>query len=210
MEERNSILWLCVFGGLFGLHYFYIGRVGKGFLYLFTFGLFGFGWLFDIDSILKGRFETKEDVKMDRIEKDKWKKLASHFYISEEYKKVKVNKQEVDFASIINVELIENEKNIRRTTDGEETIGNIKRLRKPINTDITDRKKIYMITEDMQFCTELAIKITLKDISNPMIIYKLINSKVNKNSVSFKNNYEKAQKCVATLEAIISNNELLK
>jgi len=60
MEERNSILWLCVFGGLFGLHYFYIGRVGKGFLYLFTFGLFGFGWLFDIDSILK------DDAKLDK------------------------------------------------------------------------------------------------------------------------------------------------
>ncbi len=33
--------------GWLGTHHFYLKRPGFGFLYLFTFGLFGFGWLFD-------------------------------------------------------------------------------------------------------------------------------------------------------------------
>ncbi len=41
-------LWLaCVFG-LCGIHRFYLGRTGTGLLWLFTFGLFGFGQLVDL------------------------------------------------------------------------------------------------------------------------------------------------------------------
>lgn len=42
-------LCLCLFLGWLGVHKFYAGKTGMGFLYLFTFGLFGFGWI--IDSI---------------------------------------------------------------------------------------------------------------------------------------------------------------
>lgn len=42
------LLWgLCVFG-VCGIHRFYLGRVGTGLLYLFTFGLFGFGQVIDL------------------------------------------------------------------------------------------------------------------------------------------------------------------
>ncbi|XP_033625382.1 uncharacterized protein LOC117288580 [Asterias rubens] len=34
--------------GMLGLHHFYMGRVGQGFVYLFTLGLGGIGWLVDL------------------------------------------------------------------------------------------------------------------------------------------------------------------
>ncbi|KAK7088166.1 uncharacterized protein [Littorina saxatilis] len=38
---------LCIPWGFTGLHHFYLRRYGWGFLYLFTFGIFGIGWLVD-------------------------------------------------------------------------------------------------------------------------------------------------------------------
>ena len=39
---------LCLPLGFLGLHHFYLRRYGFGFLYFFTFGLCGVGWLVDI------------------------------------------------------------------------------------------------------------------------------------------------------------------
>ncbi len=39
------VLWF--FFGLLGIHRFYLGKVGTGFLYLFTGGLFVVGWVAD-------------------------------------------------------------------------------------------------------------------------------------------------------------------
>lgn len=40
------ILWF--FLGFFGAHRFYLNHIGVGIIYLFTFGLFGFGWFLDL------------------------------------------------------------------------------------------------------------------------------------------------------------------
>lgn len=45
-------LILCIFFGMFGVHRFYEERNITGFIYLFTFGIFGLGWFFDIILIL--------------------------------------------------------------------------------------------------------------------------------------------------------------
>ena len=58
-SKRKTALILCIFLGMFGFHYFYVGRIGKGIFYLFTFGFFLFGWFFDIFKILLGDFRDK-------------------------------------------------------------------------------------------------------------------------------------------------------
>ena len=43
---------LCVFFGYLGVHKFYEGKIGRGILYLLTFGLLGIGWFIDCIVLL--------------------------------------------------------------------------------------------------------------------------------------------------------------
>lgn len=52
-SENKKELLIVVFGGIFGLHKFIKGEIGKGLLYLFTAGLFFIGWIIDIIDVLK-------------------------------------------------------------------------------------------------------------------------------------------------------------
>lgn len=58
-KSRTTALVLCIFVGIFGIHNFYVGRYGRGFLFFFTMGLFGIGWILDIFKILLGRFRDQ-------------------------------------------------------------------------------------------------------------------------------------------------------
>jgi TM2 domain-containing membrane protein YozV len=55
-KSRRTALLLALLLGPFGAHQFYVGRIGGGLIYFFTFGLFGIGWLRDIWHILLGTF----------------------------------------------------------------------------------------------------------------------------------------------------------
>ncbi len=55
-KSKKTALLLCVFLGWIGIHYFYVGRIGMGILYLFTFGLGSIGWIVDIIKIAMGSF----------------------------------------------------------------------------------------------------------------------------------------------------------
>ena len=52
MRNKWVALVLCILLGYVGAHKFYEGRIGTGLLYLFTFGLFGIGWLVDCIILL--------------------------------------------------------------------------------------------------------------------------------------------------------------
>lgn len=66
MEQNTSpkswttTFLLFFFLGAFGVHRFYVGKVGTGLLYLFTLGLFGIGILVDFFVIVTGHFRDKE------------------------------------------------------------------------------------------------------------------------------------------------------
>lgn len=61
-KSKTTALLFCIFFGYVGGHYFYVGRVGMGVLYLLTVGIFGFGWLFDIYRIAAGKFCDSDGV----------------------------------------------------------------------------------------------------------------------------------------------------
>lgn len=61
-KRRGTALLLCIFLGFLGAHNFYVGRIGRGVVYLFTMGLFGIGWVADIVRIVLGSFRDNVGV----------------------------------------------------------------------------------------------------------------------------------------------------
>lgn len=53
-KSRTVALLLAIFLGVLGVHRFYLGKVGTGFLWLFTCGVSGIGWIVDIITIACG------------------------------------------------------------------------------------------------------------------------------------------------------------
>lgn len=56
---------LAFFLGGFGAHNFYVGKIGKGIFYLFSFGGFFIGVWIDIVKILINKFKDKDDKILD-------------------------------------------------------------------------------------------------------------------------------------------------
>ncbi len=57
-KKRKTALGLCCLGyiGLGGMHYFYVGKIGKGLLYFCTVGFFFIGTVKDTIQIATGGF----------------------------------------------------------------------------------------------------------------------------------------------------------
>lgn len=56
-KDKKTALILCVLLGLIGIHDFYLGRIGSGFLKMFTGNFFMFGWIADIIKIATGTYK---------------------------------------------------------------------------------------------------------------------------------------------------------
>ncbi|MBO4212772.1 MAG: TM2 domain-containing protein [Clostridia bacterium] len=63
-KSRLVALLLCFFLGEFGIHRFYVGKIGTGIIWLLTGGLFGIGWLIDFIMIIVGSFKDKSGAKL--------------------------------------------------------------------------------------------------------------------------------------------------
>lgn len=78
-ETKKSVFWayfFWLFGGIFGLHLFYLRRDAHAFLTWSTFGGYGLGWFFDITKIPRYVRDINEDQKfieefIDRLKKHK-------------------------------------------------------------------------------------------------------------------------------------------
>ena len=61
-KSKLVALILCIFLGYLGVHYFYVGRIGRGVVALLTFNFIGIGWFFDIIKIATGGFKDNVGV----------------------------------------------------------------------------------------------------------------------------------------------------
>ncbi len=59
-KSRLVALLFAWFLGVFGIHRFYVGKVGSGIIWIITLGLFGVGTLVDLILIAMGKFKDKE------------------------------------------------------------------------------------------------------------------------------------------------------
>jgi|TARA_B110000438_G_scaffold301491_1_gene356511 TM2 domain-containing membrane protein YozV len=62
ISEKGFVpaLLLCLFLGAFGVHRFYVGKIGTGILMLLTFGGLGIWALIDLIIIVVGSFKDKD------------------------------------------------------------------------------------------------------------------------------------------------------
>lgn len=56
LKSKAATLFLCFFFGMFGVHRYYVGKIGTGVLWTLTAGMFVIGWIVDIYNIANNRF----------------------------------------------------------------------------------------------------------------------------------------------------------
>ena len=65
MKSKSVAYLLWFFFGILGVHYFYLGKIGKGVLWLLTAGLLGIGWVIDLFTLggQVDQINTKQELR---------------------------------------------------------------------------------------------------------------------------------------------------
>jgi TM2 domain-containing membrane protein YozV len=67
-SNRLTVLLLCVFLGWVGAHRLYVGKIGTGLIWLFTFAFLGIGVIYDLIFIATGEFRDSHERRVVRWE----------------------------------------------------------------------------------------------------------------------------------------------
>ena len=196
-KNKDTELLMCVFGGWFGLHHYYMGRIGKGLLYTFTFGFCMIGWVMDIIKILQRK--KKELIeKENNLLKQGYRKVYDNLYIKEKDQKINIQGKVLGFSQIIDCELIENKDTINNS------FGNTKGK---IKNDGSISTKVNTVSTETSYCNELYINITVEDYKNPNIKLDVKGKGIlPTNGAKYKEVLKNANNILSLLKIIISKN----
>lgn len=61
-KSRLVALLLCIFLGFWGVHRFYLGKIGTGIVWCLTFGCIYVGWIVDIIMLACGKMTDKDGL----------------------------------------------------------------------------------------------------------------------------------------------------
>lgn len=56
-KSKKTALICCAIGGIFGVHDFYLGKIGSGIVKIFTANWFCIGWFMDLIKIASGSYK---------------------------------------------------------------------------------------------------------------------------------------------------------
>jgi len=56
-KSKKMTLILCICGGFFGIHDYYLGKIGSGLIKTITLNFFSLGWFLDLIKILTGGYK---------------------------------------------------------------------------------------------------------------------------------------------------------
>ena len=88
-KDWGSTLLLCIFTGVIGGHNFYVGKNGKGLVYLLTGGILGIGTLIDFLNLLTGDFKDANGKLVKRSNTTRTTNVVNQISQADELKKYK-------------------------------------------------------------------------------------------------------------------------
>ena len=65
-KSKKTALIICAIGGIWGIHDFYLGRVGSGIVKLITCNYFSIGWIVDLIKISTGGYRDNAGAPLRR------------------------------------------------------------------------------------------------------------------------------------------------
>lgn len=169
--------------------------------------IYMFGFYTGIIVVIVGCFmksQKKLDLQLEQennkiqLLEDGWIEKNKNLLINEEKKKIMLYKEELNFEDILDAELISDGTTIAKT---DFTSMAVRSFVFGAVGGITAKKN------NVGYCNDLRIKITTKNLSDPVKYLTFIYGfKINKNSFIYKNKIDEANTCLSIFQIIINQN----